>query len=60
MNKGKNTAIEGQDLEENVFRAFVDIVMYLRLVKLLLQRLLVIKCGCLWASWKWRLKSVAL
>jgi hypothetical protein len=25
MNKGKNTAIEGQDLEENVFRAFVDI-----------------------------------
>jgi hypothetical protein len=25
MNKGKNTAIEGQDLEENMFRAFVDI-----------------------------------
>jgi hypothetical protein len=24
MNKGKNTAVEGQDLEENVFRAFVD------------------------------------
>jgi hypothetical protein len=23
--KEKNTAIEGQDLEENVFRAFVDI-----------------------------------
>jgi hypothetical protein len=24
MSKGNNTAIEGQDLEENVFRAFVD------------------------------------
>jgi hypothetical protein len=24
MNKGKNTAIEGQDLEENVFRANMD------------------------------------
>jgi hypothetical protein len=29
MNKGKNTAIEGQDLEENVFRAFVDIFFIL-------------------------------
>jgi hypothetical protein len=28
MNKGKNTEIEGQDLEENVFRAFVDIFLY--------------------------------
>ena len=30
-NKGKNTAIEGQDLEENVFRAFVDIFCILAL-----------------------------
>jgi hypothetical protein len=29
MKQGKNTAIEGQDLEKNVFRAFVDIFFIL-------------------------------
>jgi hypothetical protein len=34
MNKGKSTAIEGQDLDKNVFRAFVGILITYTMINL--------------------------